>query len=561
MSLTARPFVFVIWLIFYATMADSPDAAMPLAVVALKLPAFWPEDPEMWFQQVEAQFHIHRIVADDTKFYHVVAVLDPPTARRPRDIIKSAPVSRCYDTLRACLISTFGLTEADCANRLLNLCGLSDKKPSALMDEKLALVDDHQPCFIFEQIFLNQLPKALQVQLAAVAFTDARNFVLEADKLWCAKLASEALSPLSINCVASHTPMSQPSHISTSSASSNGFVFFIMPNLVWMQTSAALLAVFGKQQGWLPVAHLHTASSTSRTAYWGNATWSTQAQQSASYQLTAATNAQVLLTQYSLLPMAQPTFSKRSVHLQFHAHHYTLDFIVASVTQLLLGADFLCHYSLLVEICNEWLLDIHSYSSLTLQVANDTTPVLSSVATSAPFSALLYEFHDLVTPTFHTNTTKHGIEHFIPMTGPPVYSFAIWNLTSSRLLRMSSLRWNRLALSVTPTVLGHHCCTWCQRTLVVGGHVVITAILMMRLFQIGTPYLTFKTALLIWSMHAFFRKLTWIRGYHQVPVHPADVCKTAVITPFGLLNSYAYLLVWRTPRKCSNILWTQCVLV
>ena len=116
------------------------------------------------------------------------------------------------------------------------------------------------------------------------------------------------------------------------------------------------------------------------------------------------------------------TFGKRSVHLQFHARRYVWDFIVARVTQPLLGADFLCHYGLLVDVRNERLLDIHSYSSLTLQVADDATPVLSSVATSGPFSALLSEFHDLVTPTFHTNTIKNDVEHFIPTTGPPVHS-------------------------------------------------------------------------------------------------------------------------------------------
>ena len=62
-------------------MDNVPDAAAPLAIVALKLPPFWPLDLETWIQQVEAQFHIRGIVADDTKFYHVVAVLDPPTAR------------------------------------------------------------------------------------------------------------------------------------------------------------------------------------------------------------------------------------------------------------------------------------------------------------------------------------------------------------------------------------------------------------------------------------------------------------------------------------------------
>jgi len=43
--------------------------------VSLKLPAFWPEEVEVWFAQAEAQFAIKRITISRTKFYYVVSVL------------------------------------------------------------------------------------------------------------------------------------------------------------------------------------------------------------------------------------------------------------------------------------------------------------------------------------------------------------------------------------------------------------------------------------------------------------------------------------------------------
>ena len=121
-------------------------------------------------------------MTDDTKVFHIVTVLDPPTV---------CQVCPHWCTLHPQgIIVTFGLSEADRANRVLNLHGLGDWNSLALMDEMLALAC--QQCFLFKQLFLNQLPETLQMHLATVG-----NFALEADKLRCTKLAAPWLSTAS----------------------------------------------------------------------------------------------------------------------------------------------------------------------------------------------------------------------------------------------------------------------------------------------------------------------------------------------------------------------------
>ena len=143
--------------------------------VLFKLPTFWTSQPEVWFVQAEAQFHLRRITADDTKFFYILAALDHGTATRLLDPISRPPADNKYQELKDQLIETFGLSTHESASHLLHFRPLGDTKPSTLMDEMLALLGDHSPCLLFEQLFLEGMPDEFRIQLVDAKIVDHRN--------------------------------------------------------------------------------------------------------------------------------------------------------------------------------------------------------------------------------------------------------------------------------------------------------------------------------------------------------------------------------------------------
>ena len=82
-----------------------------VAAVSIKLPVFWPSDPQLWFTQVQTQFSTHGITNQKTMFDYVIASLSPEVAVEIRDLILSPPEEAPYDVLKQQLVKRTAASE------------------------------------------------------------------------------------------------------------------------------------------------------------------------------------------------------------------------------------------------------------------------------------------------------------------------------------------------------------------------------------------------------------------------------------------------------------------
>jgi hypothetical protein len=86
-------------------METTTTTSSEVARVAVRLPPFWPERPDVWFSQADSQFAIAGITSEMTKFHYVVSQLEQKYAAEVDDLITSPPQNQPYTTLRSTLLT------------------------------------------------------------------------------------------------------------------------------------------------------------------------------------------------------------------------------------------------------------------------------------------------------------------------------------------------------------------------------------------------------------------------------------------------------------------------
>lgn len=198
--------------------------------VSVRVPPFWPDDPEMWFAQIENQFAIARITSEDTKFSYVAGNLDAKYMREVRDILMNPPQTNKYLHLKTHLIKRLSASHQEKTRRLLEHEEMGDRKPSQFLRHLQGLAGANVPDNLIRSLWLSRLPRSMQAILATQA---------QADLTTAAELADAV----------AETTTGQ--HIAETSASSNHFEAMIGQVTARMDamTTQIIAALSSRQQG------------------------------------------------------------------------------------------------------------------------------------------------------------------------------------------------------------------------------------------------------------------------------------------------------------------------
>lgn len=151
--------------------------------VSVRLPPFWPEDPEIWFAQIEAQFEISGTKTDATKFYMVIQQLDHKIAREVRDIITNPPRTEKYDRLKQELIKRLSTSRDQRIRQLLTHEELGDRKPSQFLRHLRSLASDGVSDDFLRSLWANRLPSHVQAIIASQKSASLDEIAELADKV------------------------------------------------------------------------------------------------------------------------------------------------------------------------------------------------------------------------------------------------------------------------------------------------------------------------------------------------------------------------------------------
>ncbi|XP_064479110.1 uncharacterized protein LOC135392325 [Ornithodoros turicata] len=386
------------------------------------------------------QFQLSDISSEFTKYRHIVAALPPEIAIEVADVLQAPPQENHFTNLKSAILDRTTLTGRKRLQQLLNAEELGDRRPSQLQRSMESLLGDRAPTFdaqMLRELFLQCLPTQAQMILTAASSLPLDDLAQQADEIM--EVVGPGVASLS-------QPSSDPSESGDSDRCRQDPVHahldsLFLSSLVLVPPSSrsscgevhSPLRLVGKLgRGALTATSSLPGSSISRLFY------VTGPVSKMLFLLDTGAEVSVLPTSpsdrrrpalFHLTAVSRTTitvFRPQILNLNLGLRRsFSWLFLVAGVGQAILGADFLHHFGVAVNVLHKRLLDSTTNLSIFVKSA-PSPPVVASTSTfpamTSPYASILREFPSLTQPPNWSRPVAHDVVYHICTTGPPVFA-------------------------------------------------------------------------------------------------------------------------------------------
>ncbi|XP_066261762.1 uncharacterized protein [Euwallacea similis] len=372
---------------------ESSNNAAMVDRVAVKLPPFWSRNPELWFCQLESQFQLTRVTIGD--------------------LLRNPPAGDMFPAIKDRLIALFSESEEQKYKKLVSHTTLGGKKPSHLLNEMAGLGGTLVSKRLPKSMWLQQLPNQIQSILAG-SNDSLEQLATRADQI------AEILQP------GVYQIQQQPE---TPNFSSQPYLKACV-GLLWRRRppGAYCLAISMSKTS----SHVANVGQPDRHASSSPAPTSNKI---STYRLAIKddlTGIRFLIdsgAEVSIVPRSNrdSVLIPGSIYSQQIIHRYLhTNFIIAKTDIAIIGADFLHHFNVLVDMGRSRIIDGTTQVVRYGQVKLANTYSVCIISASCKYGEILRQFSNLTKFIFTPSDLKHNTSHVIHTNGPHVCSKARW---------------------------------------------------------------------------------------------------------------------------------------